>query len=321
MISALFWNIRDVRTKKAIHRLKSLIKLNNSQFVAIFEPFIDKKKIKGYKKFLGFQNCLSNEIGQIWCFWSTNFQATAISNKDQQITLHLKDGTGVGNEGAVYAKCTALERQELWDDLTDISNQVQSGWCIGGDFNVILEPSEKIGGKIHRAYKIFDFAACMNRCGLENAGFVGSNYTWCNNRRPGKRIWKRLDRIIINGNWLQRFNNVTVRHLSRTGSDHRPLLLKCYDSNNNAIKHFRFRYFWVEQPGFMDLVGQDWQIEVKGNPMWILQQKLKRLGKRLSKWSREDIGDIFQKVEEWEATLQRWNMLMQLIRMNSLEQS
>ncbi|XP_060210412.1 uncharacterized protein LOC132637319 [Lycium barbarum] len=238
MISAFFWNIRGVRTKKPIHRLKSLIKLNNAQFVAIFEPFIDKKKIERYKKFLGFQNCLSNDIGAY-------------------VT-------------AVYAKCTALERQELWDDLTDISNQIQSGWCIGGDFNVILEPSKNIGGKIHRAYKNFDFAACMNRCGLEDAGFVGSNYTWCNNRRLGKRIWKRLDRIIIDDNWPQ-----------------------------------RFRHFWVEQPGFLDLVGQDWQIEVKGNPMWILQQKLKRLGKRLSKWSREDIGDIFQKVEEWEATLQQ----------------
>ncbi|XP_060202736.1 uncharacterized protein LOC132631154 [Lycium barbarum] len=240
-----------------------------------------------------------------------DFNNTGISQEaeEEHVDSDESDGTSVGNGGAyvtiVYAKCTSLERQELWDDLTDISNQVQSGWCIGGDFNVILEPSEKIGGKIHRAYKSFDFAACVNRCGLEDAGFVGSNYTWCNNRRPGKRIWKRLDRVIINDNWLQRFNNVTVRHLSTTGSDHRPLLLKCYDSNTNAIKHFRFRHFWVEQPGFMDLVGQDWQIKVKGNPMWILQQKLKRLGKRLSKWSREDIGDIFQKVEEWEATLQQ----------------
>uniref|UniRef100_A0A0V0GQJ0 Putative ovule protein n=1 Tax=Solanum chacoense TaxID=4108 RepID=A0A0V0GQJ0_SOLCH len=39
--------------------------------------------------------------------------------------------------------------------------------------------------------------------------------------------------------------------------------------------------------------------------MWIMQQKLKNLGKKLSVWSKDAIGDIFQKVEEWEETVQR----------------
>jgi len=63
MINALFLNIRGVRTKKAIHRLKSLVKRNCIHYVAIFEPFIKMNKIEGYKKFLGFHHCISNDIG------------------------------------------------------------------------------------------------------------------------------------------------------------------------------------------------------------------------------------------------------------------
>ncbi|XP_059289204.1 uncharacterized protein LOC132042695 [Lycium ferocissimum] len=145
----------------------------------------------------------------------------------------------------------------------------------------------------------------MNRCGMEDAGFIGSTYTWCNNRRPSKRIWKRLDKVSFNDSWLHKFQNSVVRHLSRTGSDHRPLLFKCYDDMNEGIKYFRFLNFWSDQPGFYDIVKKEWEIHIKGNPMWILQQKLKNLGRQLSIWSKEVIGDVFQKMVEWEETVQR----------------
>ncbi|KAK6796465.1 hypothetical protein RDI58_004166 [Solanum bulbocastanum] len=79
MISALFWNIRRVRSKGAIHRLKNLVQINNIQFVAIFEPFVDKQKIDGYRKFLGFHQCLANSNGKIWCFWRNNNHVELLS--------------------------------------------------------------------------------------------------------------------------------------------------------------------------------------------------------------------------------------------------
>nr|XP_016513122.1 PREDICTED: uncharacterized protein LOC107830159 [Nicotiana tabacum] len=38
--------------------------------------------------------------------------------------------------------------------------------------------------------------------------------------------------------------------------------------------------------------------------MWRLQQKLKKVGRRLSQWSRKTIGDVYEQVEEWEAKVQ-----------------
>lgn len=96
----------------------------------------------------------------------------------------------------------------------------------------------------------------------------------------------------------------TIRHLVRTGSDHGPLIMKCFESGQNNIKYFRFLNFWTNQLGFFDIVKETWSIHIQGNSMWRLQSKLKLLAKRLSKWSREEIGDIYEQVSKWKDKVQ-----------------
>ncbi|XP_019252901.1 PREDICTED: uncharacterized protein LOC109231716 [Nicotiana attenuata] len=95
-----------------------------------------------------------------------------------------------------------------------------------------------------------------------------------------------------------------VRHLARTGSDHRPLLVKSYNSQHNGIKYFKFLDFWSDQPDFLQLVEEVWHTQITGNPMWKLQQKLKLLSRKLTHWSKEVIGNVFDQVNIWEAKMQ-----------------
>ncbi|KAG5583967.1 hypothetical protein H5410_044401 [Solanum commersonii] len=85
---------------------------------------------------------------------------------------------------AIYVKCTSIETNELWRSLTNQSLMIDAPWCIEGDFNVISDTEEKFGG---------------------------SKYTWCNNRKPDKRIWKRLNRTFLNDSWIQTLQNNIVR--------------------------------------------------------------------------------------------------------------
>ncbi|XP_060185367.1 uncharacterized protein LOC132614835 [Lycium barbarum] len=161
MINTIFWNIRGVRTKKANHRLKNLIKIHKVDFVAILEPFLNMNKIEKYMKYFGFQHNLSNLNGQIWLFWAGNYNTSVIDNTDQQITIKMHS-SNTGKDiffTAVYAKCTALERKDLWEDLERVHHLIQGPWCISGDFNVILDPDEKLGGRPHRMYKSLDFSS------------------------------------------------------------------------------------------------------------------------------------------------------------------
>lgn len=129
---------------------------------------------------------------------------------------------------------------------------------------------------------------------------TGPKFTQYNNWRPVKRIWKRLDRVFVNDKWAQIFQKNFVKHLPRTGSDHRPLMLQCYDNVYSGIKYFWFLDFWTDQPKFMQLVEETWNTNITGNPIWILQQKLKLLSRKLSQWSRDGIGNVFDQVHYWE---------------------
>lgn len=106
---------------------------------------------------------------------------------------------------------------------------------------------------------------------MADIGFIGSNVTLCNNWRPSKRIWKRLDRVFMNDLWVQKYSSNTVKHLARVGSDRRSLLMKCKTDQQTGIKYFKFLDFWIKQPGFFEIVRNEWDHHFDGNPMWRLQ--------------------------------------------------
>ncbi|XP_075103645.1 uncharacterized protein LOC142178218 [Nicotiana tabacum] len=87
-----------------------------------------------------------------------------------------------------------------------------------------------------------------------------------------------------------------VKHPVRTGSDHIPLLLKCHNDHQEVIKYFSFLDFWTEQQEFLEVVQKAWNVQVTGNAMWRLKSKLQELGKNLSQWSTDKVGDIHQQL-------------------------
>lgn len=95
-------------------------------------------------------------------------------------------------------------------------------WIVGGDFNVILNEEEKMGGLFEQQEAI-DFALCINNCSLIEPKFSRSNYTWWNGRIEKKCIFKRLDRVLVNNVFLDCFQSSEVFHLIRDDSDHAPL--------------------------------------------------------------------------------------------------
>ncbi|KAK4706969.1 hypothetical protein R3W88_033479 [Solanum pinnatisectum] len=91
---------------------------------------------------------------------------------------------------AVYARCSALERLEQWDDLEWLAERIKVPWVIGGDFNVIKNGSEKLGGLHVIQQEVVDFVQCINNCALTEIQFSGSVYTWWNGRIEEECIFK-----------------------------------------------------------------------------------------------------------------------------------
>ncbi|KAH0757746.1 hypothetical protein KY290_021239 [Solanum tuberosum] len=197
---------------------------------------------------------------------------------------------------AVYARCNTVERLELWDELDSIAEHVQCPWIIGGDFNVILDEEEKLGGLDFTINEAIDFASFISRNALSEVHFSGSKYTWWNGRIEEACIFKKLDRILVNQEFLDVFPASEVHHLIRQGSNHAPLHLSCNSYEVPIIKPFRFMNFWSRHQQFKKIVEDSWKIDFVGNPFLEFHAKLKNVKKALSAWSKEVFGNVFQQI-------------------------
>ncbi|KAL2491396.1 Uncharacterized protein Adt_27024 [Abeliophyllum distichum] len=194
----------------------------------------------------------------------------------------------------VYASCSPARRRDLWMGLHQISLVVDGPWMVGGDFNVIAHNGERT---VHntRDRGTSDFADMMMDCGLTDAGYSGSQYTWTNGR-----VWKQLDRVLINpavGSSCSRFS---VRHLNRSASDHSPLLIQWSSDDDLGPRPFRFLNVWSRHHDFLSFVSQKWSFPTHHTGMTALWEKIFRLKQGLRWWNRHVFGDIFQRVRDAE---------------------
>ncbi|MDD0148594.1 hypothetical protein PSY31_23175, partial [Shigella flexneri] len=73
---------------------------------------------------------------------------------------------------------------------------------IGGDFNVVASPEEKLGRRGINLPNTEAFLDTLRECRLTDAGFSGSKYTWSNNRTGTAKVLKRLDRLLLSEAWI-----------------------------------------------------------------------------------------------------------------------
>ncbi|XP_060210542.1 uncharacterized protein LOC132637478 [Lycium barbarum] len=164
-------------------------------------------------------------------------------------------------------------------------------WLVGEDFNVVLNEDEKIGGNPVIPQDYEDFVFCSNSCELLEIAFKESPFTWWNGR-AGDDCIERLDRVVINSLLQQWFGNIEVEHLSRTGSDHAPLLITL----GTHAPNFRFLKLWIEHPSFLDTVKATGPEESDSNPFLSFTKNINQIKGALSVWSKEAFGDIFKQL-------------------------
>lgn len=228
MIKGLYWNIRGVGT--SLRRLRRLIRLHQFSFIALFEPFLSGDRLALVQSQLGYPEVLSAPTNNIFIFYRSGYCVSMDSHTDQLIHVRVSDvhGSLLCFLTFVYAKCSRVERHVLWESLVRLRASLSDRhipWLVGGDFNVIADLSEYSGRSVPDMGAIMDFQSCISDCGLLELPTTGGQFTWSGVRSTG-RVWKRLDRILINQAWLELHPNSSVDILPRVTSDHAPMLLK-----------------------------------------------------------------------------------------------
>jgi exonuclease III len=83
---------------------------------------------------------------------------------------------------------------------------------------------------------------------LRELGLSGRQYTWASRRQVP--TFEKLDHILTSVDWEQKFPLASVQALTRSGSDHTPLLLDTWEQSHIGNKvEFSFELSWLKQEG------------------------------------------------------------------------
>ncbi|XP_071939165.1 uncharacterized protein [Coffea arabica] len=167
--------------------------------VAICEPKLDVVNIESIRLRLSFDAVMVNLSEDIWVFSRLSFICSIAGNSSQHISLLLHHPwlPHALRFSFVHAKCTLEERWELWQALL-LEKPCSQPWCICRDFNVVISPQVKKGGHPFGNLEGLELMSFMENAEIFDMRFSGPNFTWCNNRHNRARIWKRLDRLLVN---------------------------------------------------------------------------------------------------------------------------
>ncbi|KAG5568398.1 hypothetical protein H5410_064588, partial [Solanum commersonii] len=188
-MKALIWNIRSVKSQHAFQRVQMLHNVHNFSFIGLLEPFQHSRHINKYRRISKMPQGISNY-----------FDSAVIKDSEQQFTLLLKHHIHAQSffVTLIYAKCREEERLMIWEDMYQLALGMDIPWLIEGDFNIILNSEEKIGGLPVLDSEHEDFENYISSCDLEEIHFKGSPFTWWNSRAGNASIFERLDRVLTN---------------------------------------------------------------------------------------------------------------------------
>lgn len=298
----LIWNVRGIGNKATIRSLANYIQEFDVSIAAISEPRVPLARAHSVARKIQLPLFIGNngELSKIWLFYNSKVTLEVIESHPQFLTVAYKELNEVTFYfTVVYASCSVSDRREMFDALIATSEHRMAPWVIGGDFNCILSPEEKMGGILSSGTSMIDFHGFMSAVGLSDAGFSGPKFTWTNKQTGQSHIQARLDRVLVNTQWLNSEMSMTVKHLSRGPSDHSPLLLSKPPSVL-APGRFLYQQMWHTHQDFLDFVKGNWNSNSSRDihPFYALQKKLKDLKVALRIWNREVFGDLNQAKKE-----------------------
>ncbi|XP_009798086.1 uncharacterized protein [Nicotiana sylvestris] len=140
--------------------------------------------------------------------------------------------------------------------------------------------------------EVTNFKKFIADVGLAELKTIGRNYTWTNNH-----VHSRIDRILVNAEWIQKWPNMEGTIIQPGFLDHCPLMVTAAESTGRGKRPFKFFNCLAGHHKFDDIVRQCWMKISKGKPMLKVWYKLKHLKRDLKQLNNEEYNSVEPKIQ------------------------
>lgn len=243
----LSYNTRGLGKKEKMSDVKELIHKVRADMCCLQESKLETVTQRIIKSIWGRTTCdwefvkSKGNSGGIISIWNPDIftKVSSWSCKDFLVLngFLVKDGKSCVIIN-IYAPNSASLRYALWDQLGILVSQCKDDClCLIGDFNLIRSERERNGrAVIWNRTDMANFNNFIEGNNLVDLQLNGKTYTWY---RPNGSFKSRLDRMIVNEEWVLKWPNVVLKAGRRTLSDHRPIFVEA-EIKDWGPRPFRF---------------------------------------------------------------------------------
>ncbi|KAK6785297.1 hypothetical protein RDI58_018752 [Solanum bulbocastanum] len=237
-------------------------------------------------------NSVNNVRGRIWVIWNPDvINFTIVENSEQHIHGQVEMQGSKMKFTAVYGLHSITARIPLWTAIHQLSTNITDPWLIMGDFNSILTTEDRpIGSQVQSA-ETRDFQECITDCNLTELAAVGRIFTWINGY-----VFSRIDRALVNAEWILHMPIVQVLVMDPLFSDHSPLSITVEEQRDAKKRPFKFFNCLAQHPEFKNKINASWQI--KGRGMQGVWQSLKKMRRELQQLNQREYMGVSKKVHK-----------------------
>ncbi|XP_057969579.1 uncharacterized protein LOC131158739 [Malania oleifera] len=151
----------------------------------------------------------------------------------------------------VYGFNSIVARRTLWQDLTQFSLSSEP-WLLMGDFNYVYSTEGKKNGNPVTDYESKDINEYFSDVGLSDLNSSSCFLMW-NNRK----VWCKLDGVVVNVNWLLSNRNAhAIFLLLGLLLDHSDCIVSLFDENDAGKKPFKFFNMWANHLDFQKVLAK-----------------------------------------------------------------
>uniref|UniRef100_A0A803NWY3 RNase H type-1 domain-containing protein n=1 Tax=Cannabis sativa TaxID=3483 RepID=A0A803NWY3_CANSA len=190
--------------------LRGLIHDTNADLVFLAETKVGMVDMEACMNRLGFLNVIgipSEGIGGGFCLaWRVAglIEVQQVLDSGFHVVIPEINGGTKWHLFCIYGTPYVEKKKDFWKWLTDIVRECREPWVVLGDLNVILDDSEKMGGRRFLSREGDLLKNFLHEAGGVDLGFQGVRCTWQNARKGEKNIRKRLDRGIADSSCVAR---------------------------------------------------------------------------------------------------------------------